>query len=134
MFPRRNRLVSARIPIASLSVTQDRYHQHSNFSQNTIQPLPQNTTQRRKRKTNVGLTSLKTLLPHHPSNPFNQLHPGYKKQKNTTTTPIARPESKAAESVMVYFPHQAGLRRRRWELKRKQIRAQVEKLSPVCVH
>ena len=32
---------------------------------------------------------------------------------------------------MVYLPHQAGARRRRWELKRKQTRAQTEKLRPV---
>ena len=33
---------------------------------------------------------------------------------------------------MVYFPHHAGARRRRCELKRKQTSAQTEKLRPVA--
>ena len=75
--------------------------------------------------------SLCTLMPHH-SNLPNHPQPGYKKPKNTTRTPNASPESNAAESVIVYFPHQADLLLRKCELKKKQTIAQVEKLMPVA--
>ena len=52
--------------------------------------------------------------------------------KKIMTTAKARPESSAADKVMVYLPHQAGARRRRTELTLKQTTAQTEKLRPVC--
>lgn len=51
--------------------------------------------------------------------------------KKIMTTANARPESSAADNVMVYLPHHAGARRRRRELTLKQTTAQTEKLRPV---
>lgn len=59
---------------------------------------------------NIQHTCLKISVPHH-LNPFIQ--PGYINTKKTTRTPNAIPESRAAERVIVYFPHQAGARRRK---------------------
>jgi len=73
--------------------------------------------------------SLYISVPHHLK---FFISPGYMNPKNTTTSENANPESRAADIVIVYLPHQAEARlRTRW-LKLKQTTAQIEKLRPVA--